>query len=174
MDVLAKYGCIRSTKEVVVRVRVPGDCLWSEHVTVTLEDEVTTPVSFNGLRCGGNYALAPDRGVTEKGRAELEERGDWERFCVEQDEQARLHVPASLDTFFFDVVRERRAFKADYTRIGLWPGDFRQKEGRFPSWNEIAKEFPATGVELRTFFQAASPAISTQRTEHAEDQTAVA
>lgn len=54
-------------------------------------------------------------------------------------------VPADTVEFFRDVVRTRKEKHRSFDSAAQWVSIYRVKEGRFPLWQEIERQFPMLG-----------------------------
>lgn len=54
-------------------------------------------------------------------------------------------VPADVVPFFCTVLEVRRQKLKSFDPANQWPGFFRTKEGRWPRWFEIERQFPLIG-----------------------------
>lgn len=146
MDFLARYRCATDVQRITVRIRTPDSTYWDQNFTIELDEPIKLASSFQGLWGGGpRYSQWESRGVNASYRAELEAKGEWDAFLADQDRRDRESVPEELNEFFYALCRARDEYQRDYKRITEWPKAYNQQHGHYPTWSEIAQEFPATG-----------------------------
>jgi hypothetical protein len=154
--VLAVYDCTRTVSEANVRVRMPDSDLWNETVRITLPMQVTVATSYQGLYCGGpvDYTAAPELSLNAKTVDRIKAGQDdlfksWNDYVANFEAHGRRHVPRSVEPLLFDLVDVRRKYHAQYNQIHDWPKEYKQVHGEYPTWGDLAEQFPVAGAEIR-------------------------
>lgn len=150
MPILAKYGCVVTRDTAQVRIHFEG--YYGESVSIPLGRSVQVASSYTGLiACAPRWSEYPNRGVSEDeaqaikdGRSDIIKKS-WEDFCRDQDARERFSVPRHLDSYFMGLLMARKDYRKDYKRIGEWPREYKHTHGKYPTWGEIAAEFPLVG-----------------------------
>ena len=161
MEFLSRYGCSSPRDEAHIQVRLPEGERWEHHVSIKLPRTIQVATSYHGLWAGGpRFSRQPNRGVSAEARAELESgKADWssfpswEAFCADQDEREARRVPEEAESFLYELVETRLAYNRDYRRLTEWTETRKRETGLWPTWGDIAAEFPIVGkkIELAAF-----------------------
>lgn len=150
MQFLARYRCTTDVERVSVRVRTPDADRWDKHFSIELDTPVTAASSYSGLYCGGpRYSQIEGNGINPEYRAELEAEGKLEAFLADQIECDRRTVPEEIEPFFFAMASAQDEYRRDYKRLADWPKEYKAKHGQYPTWDDIATEFPLAGALIR-------------------------
>lgn len=154
MEVLARYGCASPETHVSVRVHDGKD--WAQVFGLELPEPILVARNYNSMSyySGGPwFSRDPMRGVTAKYRASLSEQ-KWKEFCDDQDATDRARIPEELEPYFNRLLAARTLVHAEYRTAVNWPAEFKTKNGRFPTWMEIADQFLVLGGHLRSLWNA--------------------
>lgn len=155
MEFLAQYGCAITRDAANIQVRLPDGDRWEHYVSIELPRAVKVASSYHGLFTGGpRFSRDTNRGVNAETRAEIEAGANdtfpsWEKFCADQDEKEARQVPESAEEFLYELVRQKQNYNRDYRRLSDWPKERKQQTGQYPTWDEIAAEFPVVGKEIK-------------------------
>ena len=159
MDFLSKYGCSSPRNEAHIQVRLPEGERWEHHVSIKLPRTIQVATSYHGLWAGGpHFARQPNRGVNAKSRAEFESGQaaawssfpSWEAFCADQDKREARSVPEEAEPFLYELVEARLAYNRDYRRLDTWTSSWKKDTGLWPTWKDIAAEFPVVGKKIKS------------------------
>jgi len=146
MAVLAKYGLASPCDVVTVNVQqeqAPGDGFrYSVAVGARVEPSVLVPDGEHTLWCGVRYSRLPSRGLTERARTEMEEKGELAAFCADQEAREARFVPEAWEAYFREVAAIVTASKRDQKRLEPWFAAFREEHGRLPRWSDLREAFP--------------------------------
>lgn len=150
MAVLARYGVAKEITEIGVRAYSPETKRWDETVSVKLPRAILTPGHY-GLsetyQCGPRWSREENRGLKPEYRATLTAE-KWEAYCADQDLRERRSLPESVDPFFDAVVSMRKAYQAEYRQASDWPVRYKADHGVYPTWAQIAAQFPVLGAHI--------------------------
>ena len=155
--ILEKYGFVEKTDRISVAVCDPEAdiCAYAERFSLDLPRNVlAVRGDLSCYACTPRYSTYPDRGVTEKYRVELEMKGEWDKFCADQDARDARLPPAEIDPFFAALLAARKAFKREYAASSVWPAKRKAETGEWPTWREIADAWPVLGEHLRGLWSA--------------------
>ena len=155
MAVLAKYNSTMTLTDVSLLVRVPDSDSWSEHVLIALPRAVKAASTYSGLYCGGpRFSRMPGYGLNaetlEKIKAEKDDTfKSLESYLESHREAERKRVPEALEPLIFALVYAHQQYKAEYKQIVSWPKEYHATHYVYPTWGEIAAQFPVAGALIR-------------------------
>ncbi|SNT05279.1 hypothetical protein SAMN06295912_1355 [Sphingomonas laterariae] len=112
------------------------------------------PIDIVAVQIRGGFSHAPVRLEMVAPRTLPHRATYYVADLTEQPPCADPHVPAATLEFFRVWDEIARAKKADFINALGWPGQFKNKEGRWPRWFEIEKAWPKIGAWLRDQRQA--------------------
>lgn len=165
LAVLTRYGCTRTIEDASVSVRLPGSNLWNEHMHLALPRKVTVATTYQGLYCGGpRWWEEPESGLTPEFAAKVKAGLDdlfptWESYLAYAKEHGQRQVPAAVEPPIIELVASYKQYQAQYNQISDWPRQFKQERGDYPTWAEIADQFPVAGRLIREHLDPAPAAI---------------
>jgi hypothetical protein len=143
MATLSRYDCTRLLTEASVHVYNKETERWDAYFSMELPRGVIVPTSANPISCGGPWwSRNPNRGVKAETRERMKVDGEWQKFCDDQDKRERERVPEDLEEFFYMLVRERNTYQRDQRECCAWPDKYKTEHGDYPTWEQIAAEFP--------------------------------
>jgi hypothetical protein len=155
MAVLAKYNSAITLTDVSLMVRVPGSDSWSERFGIQLPRAVVVAASYIGLYCGGpRFSQIPGYGLHAKTLEEIKAgKNDTfkslESYLELHRESERKRVPEALEPLIFALAYARQQYKAEYEQIESWPKEYHATHGVYPTWGEIAAQFPVAGTLIQ-------------------------
>lgn len=155
MAVLAKYNSAITLTDVSLMVRVPDSDSWSENVRIALPRTVTAASTYCGLYCGGpRFSQIPGYGLHAKSLEEIKAgKNDTfkslKSYLDLQRKAERERVPEALEPLIFALVSARQQYKAEYEQIESWPKEYHATHGVYPTWGEIAAQFPVAGALIQ-------------------------
>jgi hypothetical protein len=155
MAVLAKYNSAITLTDVSLMVRVPDSDSWSEHFCIALPRAVVVAASYIGLYCGGpRFSQMPGYGLHAKSLEEIKAgKNDTfkslESYLESHRETERKRLPEALEPLIFALAYARQQYKAEYKHIASWPKEYNAMHGVYPTWGEIAEQFPVTGALIQ-------------------------
>ena len=155
MAVLAKYNSTITLTDMSLLVRVPDSDSWSEHVLIALPRAVKAASTYSGLYCGGpRFSQMPGYGLNAETLEEIKAGKhdtfkSLESYLESHREAERRMVPEALEPLIFALVYALQQYKAEYRQIESWPKEYHATHYVYPTWGEIAAQFPVAGALIR-------------------------
>lgn len=154
MDVLARYSLCETIESIRVRVYSKSEGKdyhdWSATTTIDLPYPVrVSSGSPDIFACSPRWSETAERGVTEEYRTEQIAAGTWDEFCRDQDKRDAELPPRSIDPYFAKIIEARNLYGAEYRQATEFPAKYKAATGNYPTWTDIADEFPVLGAYLR-------------------------
>lgn len=148
MLILQRYGQAEEVSKVNVSIK-NAETDYYENVGVELPRKILVPLRGASLLATAKWS---------EGHNEYGYRSDyWETMPEDEKREAierqAKHEKAALGEetlpFFVAVIESRNAFKREYRQATAWPTEFKTAHGHFPTWAEIAAEFPVLGAFMK-------------------------
>lgn len=154
MAVLRRYGKAEMLKSVLVRIYNPdasgiGRYDLSTSIPIPEDKQILIPNGNNDLYAAGpRFSEDPDFGVNPEARAR-KSAGEWQEIVDYHTRADARRLPKATEVFFERVAECQNAYRREYRNVVQWPAEIRVRTGKYPTWAEIADEFPVVGDYIR-------------------------